>query len=58
MFGLALVLAIGFGLLVRAYLASPMGRALAGIKTRETRLEFMGVSARRRAALRLCHVGA
>jgi branched-chain amino acid transport system permease protein len=47
MFGLALVLAIGFGLLVRAYLASPMGRALAGIKTRETRLEFMGVSARR-----------
>ncbi|MFZ4406307.1 MAG: branched-chain amino acid ABC transporter permease [Paracraurococcus sp.] len=46
MFGLALVLAIGFGLLVRAYLASPMGRALAGIKTRETRLEFMGVSAR------------
>ena len=57
MFGLALVLAIGFGLLVRAYLASPMGRALAGIKTRETRLEFMGVSARRGAALRLCHVG-
>lgn len=47
MFGLALALAIGFGLLVRAYLASPMGRALAGIKTRETRLEFMGVSARR-----------
>ena len=47
MFALALGLAIGFGLLVRAYLASPMGRALAGIKTRETRLEFMGVSARR-----------
>ena len=47
MFGLALLLAIGFGLLVRAYLASPMGRALAGIKTRETRLEFMGISARR-----------
>jgi branched-chain amino acid transport system permease protein len=47
MFGIALALAIGFGLLVRAYLASPMGRALAGIKTRETRLEFMGVSARR-----------
>ncbi|MCB4821536.1 branched-chain amino acid ABC transporter permease [Roseicella aerolata] len=47
MFGLALALALGFGLLVRAYLASPMGRALAGIKTRETRLEFMGVSARR-----------
>ncbi|MDO9707296.1 branched-chain amino acid ABC transporter permease [Paracraurococcus lichenis] len=47
MFGLALLLAIGFGLLVRTYLASPMGRALAGIKTRETRLEFMGISARR-----------
>jgi branched-chain amino acid transport system permease protein len=43
----ALVLAAGFGMLVRAYLASPMGQALAGIKTRETRLEFMGVSARR-----------
>jgi branched-chain amino acid transport system permease protein len=47
MFGLAL----GSGLLcavgVRAYLASPMGQALAGIKTRETRLEFLGVPARR-----------
>jgi branched-chain amino acid transport system permease protein len=47
MFGLALGLAVLFGLLVRAYLGSPMGQALAGIKTRETRLEFMGVSARR-----------
>jgi ABC-type branched-subunit amino acid transport system permease subunit len=28
-------------------LASPLGEALAGIKTRETRLEFMGVSAKR-----------
>lgn len=46
-FGLALGLALLFGLLVRAYLGSPMGQALAGIKTRETRLEFMGVSARR-----------
>jgi branched-chain amino acid transport system permease protein len=46
-FGIALGIAILFGLLVRFYLASPMGRALAGIKTRETRLEFMGVSARR-----------
>ncbi|WP_043358540.1 branched-chain amino acid ABC transporter permease [Belnapia sp. F-4-1] len=46
-FGIALGLAILFGLLVRFYLASPMGRALAGIKTRETRLEFMGVPARR-----------
>jgi branched-chain amino acid transport system permease protein len=47
MFGIALALAAGFGLLVAAYLQSPMGRALAGIKTRETRLEFLGVSARR-----------
>lgn len=44
---LALVLALVFGALVRVYLASPMGQALAGIKTREARLEFMGVSARR-----------
>ena len=48
MFGLAL----GAGArpapwVVRAYLASPMGQALAGIKTRETRLEFLGVPARR-----------
>jgi branched-chain amino acid transport system permease protein len=42
----ALVLAIGFGALARVYLASALGQALAGIKTRETRLEFMGVSAR------------
>lgn len=45
-FGLALGLAILFGLFARAYLASPMGQALSGIKTRETRLEFMGVPAR------------
>jgi branched-chain amino acid transport system permease protein len=44
---LAVVLALGFGVLVRIYLASPMGQALAGIKTRETRLEFLGVPARR-----------
>ncbi|EFH11366.1 branched-chain amino acid ABC transporter permease [Teichococcus cervicalis] len=44
---LALVLSLGFGALVRVYLASPMGQALSGIKTREARLEFMGVSARR-----------
>ncbi|MCI0755195.1 branched-chain amino acid ABC transporter permease [Teichococcus vastitatis] len=43
---LALVLALGFGALVRTYLASPMGQALAGIKTREARLEFMGASGR------------
>jgi branched-chain amino acid transport system permease protein len=46
MFLLALLLAIGFALFTRRYLASPMGQALSGIKTRETRLEFMGVSAR------------
>jgi len=47
MFGLALGLALFCALGVRAYLASPMGQALAGIKTRETRLEFLGVPARR-----------
>lgn len=45
-FGVALGLAFALGLLIRLYLASPMGEALAGIKTRETRLEFMGVPAR------------
>lgn len=45
-FGIALGLAVVIGLLLRAYLSSPMGEALAGIKTRETRLEFMGVPAR------------
>ena len=47
MFGLALGLALACAVGVRAYLASPMGQALAGIKTRETRLEFLGVPARR-----------
>jgi len=46
-FGLALALAFAAFVLVRAYLAAPLGQALAGIKTRETRLDFMGVSARR-----------
>jgi len=44
---LALVLAIGFGAFVRLYLLSPMGSALSALKTREARLEFMGVPARR-----------
>lgn len=44
---LALALALGFGAFVRVWLASSLGQALAGIKTREARLEFMGVSARR-----------
>ncbi|GJD51537.1 hypothetical protein OPKNFCMD_4292 [Methylobacterium crusticola] len=43
----ALGLALAFGALVRVALASPLGEALAGIKTRETRLDFMGVSPRR-----------
>ena len=46
-FAIALILALGLGAFARLYLASPMGQALAAIKTRETRLEFMGVPARR-----------
>lgn len=46
MFGVALALAFLCAGFVRLYLASPMGQALSAIKTRETRLEFMGVSAR------------
>ncbi|PHK94196.1 branched-chain amino acid ABC transporter permease [Pseudoroseomonas rhizosphaerae] len=45
-FSIALALAIGFAVLVRIYLNAPLGQALAGIKTREARLEFMGVPAR------------
>jgi len=45
-FALALGLATGFAVLIRIYLAAPLGQALAGIKTREARLEFMGVPAR------------
>ncbi len=45
-FGMALALALGFGIFARIYLASPMGQALSAIKTRETRLDFMGVSSR------------
>ncbi len=45
-FFLALVLCFAAGWFVRIYLASPMGEALSAIKTRETRLEFAGVSAR------------
>src|SRR5215213_507172 len=36
MFATALVLAFAIAAFARAYLASPMGQALAGIKTRET----------------------
>ena len=45
-FGIALGIAFVVAILLRLYLSSPMGEALAGIKTRETRLEFMGVPAR------------
>jgi branched-chain amino acid transport system permease protein len=45
--GLALLLAVGFAIFVRIYLLSPMGEALSAVKTRETRLEFMGIPARR-----------
>jgi branched-chain amino acid transport system permease protein len=44
---IALALSLAAGCFVHAYLGSPMGQALAAIKTRETRLEFLGVSARR-----------
>ena len=47
MLSLALVLAVGLGLLARVFLASPLGQALPAIKTRETRLEFAGISAKR-----------
>jgi branched-chain amino acid transport system permease protein len=46
-FGSALVLALVFAAFARIYLASPMGQALAAIKTRETRLDFMGIPPRR-----------
>ena len=42
----ALLLALLCGAGVSTYLASPIGQALSGIKTREQRLEFLGVSAR------------
>jgi branched-chain amino acid transport system permease protein len=47
MLTLALALAVGLGMLARVFLASPLGQALPAIKTRETRLEFAGISARR-----------
>jgi branched-chain amino acid transport system permease protein len=43
---LALGLALGLGAFVRIYLDSPMGQALSAIKTREQRLEFLGVPAK------------
>jgi branched-chain amino acid transport system permease protein len=43
--GIALALALGW--LASRFLASPLGQALPAIKTRETRLEFAGISAKR-----------
>jgi branched-chain amino acid transport system permease protein len=45
--GAAVLLALGFAWFARRYLASPMGEALSAIKTREARLEFMGLPPRR-----------
>lgn len=41
-----LIVAIGLGVLVQRYFHSASGEALAGIKTNETRLEYLGLSAR------------
>lgn len=43
----ALVLALVGGWLVQRYFASVSGQALAAIKTNETRLEYLGISAKR-----------
>lgn len=44
---LSLLLSIGLGWLVQRYYRSASGEAMAGIKTNETRLEYLGLSARR-----------
>ena len=44
---LALVLALLAGWLLQRYFASASGQALAAIKTNETRLEYLGISAKR-----------
>lgn len=54
MFATALSLVVAAGWFCQRYLASPAGQALSAIKTRETRLEFAGLSARR--ALLLAYV--
>jgi ABC-type branched-subunit amino acid transport system permease subunit len=43
----ALALALVLGWLVQRYFASAAGEALAGVKTNETRLEYLGLSSRR-----------
>jgi ABC-type branched-subunit amino acid transport system permease subunit len=45
--GLALVLALAVGWAVMRYFGSVNGKALAAIKTNETRLEYLGISAKR-----------
>ena len=45
--GVALLLAVIAGWLVQRYFASVDGKALAAIKTNETRLEYLGISAKR-----------
>ena len=45
--GVALACAVLAGLLVQRYFASVSGQALAAIKTNETRLEYLGISAKR-----------
>ena len=44
--GLGLVLAVGGGILVMRYFASVTGQCLAALKTNETRLEYLGISAK------------
>ena len=44
---LALVLAVAVGWVVMRYFASVNGQALAAIKTNETRLEYLGISAKK-----------
>ena len=46
LFLLTLTLALVCGWLVHRYLRSPLGQALGAIKSNETRLEYLGVSAR------------
>ena len=45
--GVALLLALAAGWIVQRYFASVDGKALAAIKTNETRLEYLGISAKR-----------
>ena len=47
LFYLTLMLAVVLSWVVWRYLRSPLGQALAALKTNETRLEYLGVSARR-----------